>query len=92
MWAAVNALNVSLSVKASVSEIIRVRGSKWIFNVNLYMNTEWNFFAEKGGSSNNNFRDAATPQALGSIPISFSFQNRKNLMSQILKNFQLVQT
>ena len=23
-----------------------VRGWKWVFNVNLYMNTEWNFFAE----------------------------------------------
>ena len=23
-----------------------VRGSNWVFNVNLYMNPEWNFFAE----------------------------------------------
>ena len=72
------------------------RGWKWVFNVNLYMNTEWNVFAEIKRSSNNNFRDVATSQALGgNIPILFSFQNRENrenLTSQILKNFQLVQT
>ena len=47
------------------------------------------------GSPRNNFRDVATSQALGNIPIFFSFQNlenRENLTSQILKNFQLVQT
>ena len=59
------------------------------------MNTKWNFFAEIEGSSNNNYRDVATSQALGNISISFSFQNwenRENLTSQILKNFPLVQT
>ena len=59
------------------------------------MNTKWNFFAEIEGSSNNNYRDVATSQALGNILISFSFQNwenRENLTSQILKNFPLVQT
>ena len=61
----------------------------------LYVNTEWNFFTEIEGSSRNNFRDVATSQALGNIPILFSFQNRENrenLPSQILKNFRLVQT
>ena len=59
----------------------------------LYMNTEWNFFTEiVRGVFQEQFRDVITPQALGNIPISFSFQNRENLTSQILKNFQLVQT
>ena len=59
------------------------------------MNTDWKFFTEIEESSKNNFRDIAISQALGNIPISFSFQdreNRKNLTSQILKNFQLVLT
>ena len=54
------------------------------------MNTDWKFFTEIEESSRNNFRDIAISQALGNISISFSFQdreNRKNLTSQILKNF-----
>ena len=48
-----------------------VRQPKWVFQVHLYMNTEWNIFFQKllEGSPGNNFTYVATSQPLGNIAI-----------------------